>query len=164
MELLVVAVLVALSATIVTVHLGGATRSARLRSATVEIEQALRLARHRARTRHEPVWLEFQVGSGRYRLVFAEHRGTADSVWRALAGVTVERASTGTAQQLTLPGERLAIRLTPTGATLPWALELRVRSARRVVWTDGVTGRLAHQDDVSLADFQWSPAAMSTWP
>jgi type II secretion system protein H len=161
-ELLVVVTLLGLAAALVTLRLGGSTDQAQLRAATVEIEQALRLARHRARTRHQPVWLLFRPGTGHYRIVLRPTQDVAHARWRTLDGVTITRiaacdlvdrvGSTGNAP-LSRDGV-FALRVTPTGAMLPWALEIRAAAARRVLWTDGVTGRMSHEDGVGLEAYR----------
>lgn len=152
-ELLVVVTLVGLAAAGVTLSLRGTTEPACLRAATLQIEQTWRLARHRAATRHVPVWVQFQSGGGRYRLVWSEETTGVGPAWKTLDGVTIVR---GTVLSSATPREReglLTLRITPSGASLPWALELSAGQARRVLWTDGATGRVAHHDDWTLDEF-----------
>jgi prepilin-type N-terminal cleavage/methylation domain-containing protein len=144
MELLVVVALVALLATGVAVQLQGTTESGRLRSAALQLEQTLRRARHRATTRHESVWLQLHLGTGRYRTVLQDE-SAARAVWQSLDGATIEGAVIGSDAGRGLHSEILTIRITPSGASLPWAVRLRAGSARRVIWTDGVTGRMQHR-------------------
>jgi type II secretion system protein H len=154
-ELLVVVVLVGIAASVVTLQLHGSTDRARLRAATIQLEQALRLARHRAMTRHETVWLVFEVGGGRYRLVFARQEQDTTGVWHTLDSVSIKRAAVRGEAAPSTRQDEFAIRVTPTGASLPWALELWTRSARRVVWTDGISGRLGFVDEIGLHELRW---------
>lgn len=138
LELLAVVVLLGLAAGGVALHLHGVTAEARLRAATVELEQALRRARHQALTRHRPVWVELQPGTGVYRTT----TGAADGPWQTLQGVIIERAAFQ-AQGFPVPprDDAFAVRITPAGASLPWGVALRAGSAHRVLWTDGLTAR-----------------------
>lgn len=161
-ELLVVVVLVGLLATTVTVRLQGATDDARLRAAAVQIEQTLRAARHRARTFRETTWLLFQSGSPRYRLIYGAHRDVQEGGWQSLDGVTIARVaalsstpSTDDSNSSIANKDAFALRITPTGATLPWALEIHAGTSRCVLWTDGVSGRLRRRDDVELDALPW---------
>ncbi len=154
-ELLVVVVLVGLAASVVTVQLRGSTDRARLRAATLRIEQTLRLARHRAMTHHESLWLVFRLDSDRYCLAFAEQGKDGSNAWHTLDNVSVRRAAVQGQEASASGQEEFAIRITPTGASLPWALELWTSSARRVVWTDGISGRLGFVDDVGLHELRW---------
>ncbi len=158
-ELLIVIVLVGLAASIVTVQMHGSTDRARLRAATLRIEQSLRLVRHRAMTHHEPVWLVFQLGRSRCRLAFAEQPQGEPSVWHTLDGVIIKRAAVRRQGASSSKQEEFTIRITPTGASLPWALELWASSARRVVWTDGISGRLGFVDDIGLPELRWGNLA-----
>jgi len=155
LELMVVVVLVGLAATIVAVQLRGASDQARLRAAALTIGQNLRLARYRAMTRHAPTWLAFRIGSDRMRLVFASNDEHASGAWHSLDGVTIARATLRGGRPRTGAEDAFAVRLTPSGASLPWALELRLGSHARVVWSDGVSGRLEVVEDTSLAEFTW---------
>ena len=150
-ELLVVAVLVGLVAAGAAVSVAGSTDRARLRAATVELEQTLRQARHRARSHRQSVWLGLECGSARYRMMLDGKEG---SPWRSLHGVRVVAGGVRGEEPSRLD-EKLTIRITPAGASLPFALGMQTEHARRVVWTDGVTGRMHHVDGVGLDEFSW---------
>ncbi len=169
-ELLVVLVLIGLLAGGLTLRLGGSTERARLRAATLQIEQTLRLARHHARTRRQPVWLRFELGGGRYRWeTAASAQRPGVHPWKSLDHVVIERAAlrhnaaeeAGTAGDVrwnasTTALETFVVRITPRGASLPWTLQLRSGTTRRIIWSDGITGRLGFQDGLELTSFQWS--------
>jgi general secretion pathway protein H len=155
LELLVVVVLLGLAASTLGLRLNGTTARARLRAATVRIEQAQRLARHRATTRRQSVWLVFQPGSGRFRMAAGAQSDEERSVWQTLDHVTVVRAALRDQPSGASSVESFVVRITPSGASLPWALELRSATARRVVWSDGVTGRVRHADDIGLDALRW---------
>ena len=118
LELLVVVVLLGLAATVVSVALRGATSEARLRGATLRIEQALRLAQHAAARRFTPVGLEFELGSGRYRVTQTDR-----ATWQALDGVRFAAAGYRGGNELTRAGEVFATRVRGDSG-LPWELEL----------------------------------------
>lgn len=149
-ELLVVVTLVGVAAATVTVRLGSATDRARLRAATLQLEQAVRLARHRALTRRQPVWLELQMKPAGYRI----RTSPAETPpWRWLEGVRL--AATGPRSgrpAASRAADQFTIRLTPSGAWLPWALEMQAGNARRVIWSDGAIARIEHRDDIGLAE------------
>ena len=158
-ELLVALVLIGMAATIVTINLQGSTDKARLRAATLEIEQTLRLARHTAQRHHQPVWLIFEPERSRYRLEFLEPTNAESSAWRALDGLRIQRvAYAATEPALAGSTNPFVVRITPSGVTLPWALELWGRDSRRVVWSDGVSPTLAWVDEIGIADLKWPPS------
>jgi len=170
MELLIVVVLLGLAATTVAVELDSTTDTARLRAATTELEQTLRLARHQAGKTHRPSWLQLELGTGHYRLVLAAQKQTHDFPWHTLEGVTVARAAIGrrSAEAPTpTPTNRetiFTIRVSPTGATLPWAVGLHAGGAKRVVWSDGITGRLAYRDGIALTEADAGTARLDIRP
>ena len=149
-ELVVVVTLLGIVAVTVSVRLAPATDRARLRGATLTIEQTLKLARHRAMTKHQPVWIEFRP-DGTYRTRFAPHAGQPNAPWRSLANVRIQ----ATNPRRRHAGQPTTIRLTPSGASLRWALELRSGLATRVVWSEGVHGRVKYRDDIGLDAFTW---------
>lgn len=155
LELMVVVVLLGLAATIVTFGLAGTTEPARLRAATLELEQTLRLARYRAQTRHQVTGIVFQPGSARYRLQEVRAADADDAPWRALDAVTIV-AGLHPGGAVTRAGAEFAVRLTPAGVGLPWALELQAGRLRRVIWSRGIGGELAVQDGIGLAEFRWA--------
>jgi prepilin-type N-terminal cleavage/methylation domain-containing protein len=161
-ELMVVLVLLGLAATVVTVELQGTTQGGRLRSATVQIEQVLRLARHLTARSHRPTWLEFERGSGRYRVLFGSRTGSQPGNWHLLQGVVIVGGgfpkAPGAESAAGQPGhdDAFTIRIGSGGSTLPFALELQAGAARRLLWTDGVTGRVRFRDGVRLGDFNWA--------
>lgn len=155
-ELLVVVVLLGLAATAVTIGVRGATDTARLRAATAQLEQMLRMACWCARTRHESVWLQLQPGTGQYRLLRPSQPDGPALPWKSLDGVVMARATIATTPGRGSSGETWLVRTTPGGSSLPWALELQVGPRRRVVWTDGVTARLHHVDDRALDEVDWT--------
>jgi general secretion pathway protein H len=147
-ELLVVLALLGLAATSVALKLGPTTRAARLRSATLQIEQLLRLARHQAVATHQRVDVQFECGGQRFRVVDGRQVGP----WHVLDGVTVSGARL--AERAMQPG-LLAVPVVPGGVVVPFALELQAGAALRVVWNTALPGRLQFQDDVKLA--AWRP-------
>lgn len=151
LELLVVLVILGIVAAGVGVQARGTTSGVSLRAATLQIEQALRLARFRARTARVPVWLVFTRGPGKYRVDSGQQRGP----WHALERVSIERGAMRGARGPAGSENTFAVRITYTGASLPWALEIRSAEARRVVWTDGITGRIAFADGAGLDAFRW---------
>jgi len=161
LELLVVVALLGLAAAALTVQLSGLTERARLRAAALDIEQTLRLARHQAAKTRQPVWLQFTRGTGRYRLVWAGAMAPTPGGWRVLEHVTLAGAEvpgTSPAAAGLRPVQRdetFTLRLSPSGTTLPFALELHAGQLRRVVWTDGISGHLAYRDGVGLRQFDW---------
>jgi Tfp pilus assembly protein FimT len=162
-ELLVVVALLGLAAAGVTMSQRGATDAARLRAATLEIEQTLRLARHLATTQRRPVWVCLRGGSPAQRAPGAAAAPPAGTLAKTLDGVTLAGATVRGAEH-TESGNTLTIRVTPSGATLPWALELHAERAKRVVWTDGVTARVRWQDDLTLDRFHWPTGAAESAP
>jgi len=156
LELLVVLALIGLAASVVSVHLHGATDAARLRAATLQIEQTLHLARQRALMRHETVSLVFEIGGARCRLVFGDQAENRDGAWHTAEGVTVRSAAFRGQGAVSAEGEEFAVRLTPTGASLPWAVELWTHKMRRIAWTDGISGRLGCVDGIGLHEFRWN--------
>jgi type II secretory pathway pseudopilin PulG len=161
-ELMVVLVLLGVAATVVTVELLGTTQGGRLHSATVQIEQVLRLARHQTARSHRPTWLKFERGSRRYRVLFSSRTGSQPGNWHVLQGVVIAGggfpkvpAAESAADQ---PDQDHAftVRIGSGGSSLPFALELQAGAARRVLWTDGVTGQVRFRDGVHLGDFNWA--------
>ncbi len=83
--------LIGLAAATVSVRMAGATDRARLRAATLQLEQAVRLARHRALSRRQPVWLELQMKPAGYRIRTSPAQAPP---WRWLAGVRLAQILT----------------------------------------------------------------------
>jgi type II secretory pathway pseudopilin PulG len=135
LELLIAVLLIAIAATLVGVRLEGSTDSARLRAAAMEIQQSLKLARQESRTRHRAVDLVFSVGASRYRMTRApDDAGTS----RELHGTVIERVSIEGAAPAS--SDEFRIRMSVSGASLPFQLELRAGSQRRVFRFDGISG------------------------
>ncbi|MEW6252157.1 MAG: prepilin-type N-terminal cleavage/methylation domain-containing protein [Planctomycetota bacterium] len=147
-ELLVAVLLLGAAAGGVALGVRGTTDPARLRSATLELEQALRLGRQWTARRHAPAWVQMERGTGRYRLVT-----DAAGAWHVLPEVSFTQA--GPLNTEPASGPLCVLRIAPTGATLPWAAELRCGTRRRIVWSDGITGQLRHSDDVRWEDEPW---------
>lgn len=132
-ELMVALLLLGLAATLVATRIGAGTAAARLRAAHVTLERALRLARHEARVKHAPRWLVFEVGAGRYAVT----RNAEPLVWRSLGAVEVISVRIGSD-----PPAAPQIRVGATGASPPWAIELRAGGQTLALWNDGVTDTL----------------------
>ncbi|MCA9243878.1 MAG: prepilin-type N-terminal cleavage/methylation domain-containing protein [Phycisphaerales bacterium] len=149
LELLVALTLLAIAATLIAPRLAGSTASARLRGAAVTLEQALRQARFEARTTHAARWLMLEPQR------FAIGRGQAAVNWRPIGNVEIVGARVG--------GARVgAIRLAPSGASAPWAIELRTEGQTRVLWNDGVTAELRVAAARSLDE--WSGPVLRSVP
>lgn len=166
LELMVVVVLLGLAAAIVTVRLDGMSNSSRLNGAALRIEQSLRLTCMRAQSGHEPAWMAFAVGSDRYRLGGAADQSAPQSrqgVWHAVGGVVIAAGQLGDQRAAPIRTGEFVVQVTPSGATLPWALELSAGPSRCVAWTDGFSGRVQHQDG-SLDQFRWDERARGSAP
>ncbi len=153
-ELLAVLVVLGVVASGVALSVRGSTEPARLRAATLQLEQTLRLGRRWATRQRVPVWLQLRLGTGAYRLAGAvgessqeppraDERPAGLGTWRALDGVLVSQVWLGSSGAGGSQGGVFAVRLTPAGASLPWAVELQAGPERRVLAFDGVTGRAA---------------------
>ncbi len=132
-ELMVALLLLGLAATLVATRIGAGTGAVRLRAARVTLEQALRLARHEARVKHAPRWLVFEVGTGRYAVM----RNAEPPVWRSLGAVEITAVRIGSGSSAAPQ-----IKVGATGASPPWAIELRAGGQTLALWNDGVTDTL----------------------
>lgn len=138
-ELLVVVLLLGVAASVVGVSWRGSTDAARLRAATIELEQAVRTVSRHARLHRQPATLALALGTGRYRL---EWSTAADPGWRTLRGVTLESPDSAAPPA----GAVQRIRIGAAGAALPWKIALRAGQQRRVVVSDGIRARLSTMD------------------
>ena len=155
LELMVVLTLLGLVAALTVPRLTGALDRPRLRSATHELEQALRLARCTARARWSPAWLVLVPDSGRFRVATSATLQATQPIWRELVATRIEAAAFLASGQGGAPAEPFAVRVLPSGVTPPWALELRAGHATRVVWSDGLDPALSAADDRTLREHPW---------
>ncbi len=152
LELLIVVTLIGLLAGLATLSLTSRTDGARLRGAALQIEQTLRRGQFFARTRFTPIWLEFDVGSNRHRLrrTSPRMRGLAadpeEGAWKTLVGVTVGSVRYIDHRDGASNRDHVRLRILPSGATLPWEIELRAGEQRRMYVTDGISGVLSRTE------------------
>lgn len=148
LELLSVTLLLGVTAVLVTVRLHSATGAARLRGATLQLEQTMRTASVIARRRHEPVWFVIECGSGRYAL---RTSARPPAEWRHLDGVIATRFIAGSELRSAQAHGALTVRVSPSGAVLPWKVELRAGALVRTVWYvgygEGLSSREGSIDD-----------------
>lgn len=149
-ELMVVVVILGIAAATVSLKLTGSTQRARLRSAAVKIEQVLRQARHQAVMRHEPVWIVVEPT----RIAMQEPQRDHHGAWHGL-DARVARAMHRDAAAVDPAVRRFTLHLTPSGATLPWAMELNLGELRQSIWSDGVTGSVQRAEG-GLNQIHWS--------
>ena len=146
-ELLIVVALIGMATTYAAVRLSGATDNATLRGARIRLEQTLRRARLEAARYRRPIWIEFQLGSDRYKLTRATDRADATSeTWQSLGGVIAYGENESESSSTDIAPQHLAIRVLPSGVTLPWRLHLRAGHQACTLWSDGVTDQLHHED------------------
>lgn len=153
LELLLVLTLLATAATLLGLRPERATRSAQLRGATTELEQALRSARLRAAAQHTSAWVVLAPGTNAYRLVLDGDPADARRAWHTLGAVQIRAAGWVTENGVEPIAHELAIRVSAAGVTLPWAAELEAGTVARVVYSDGLEHRLKVHDDATLATF-----------
>ena len=163
-ELLVVVALLGLMATAILLRVDGVTDEARLNAATRMIQQTLRLARSQAMTRRRPAWIIFELDGSRYGLAHSDGEAAKSTKCQHTEGVKFKR---GAYRQDSGPidsSPKFKVRVMPTGASIPWAIELERGQQRRVLWTNGLTARLVSLDGMGLDAFRWSENAAPPEP
>ncbi len=87
--------------------------------------------------------------------------GTQAGAWHVLRHIEAADGGYPRATQMSgaagQPDRRDAftVRISPSGSSLPFALELQAGQLRRLLWTDGVTGRIRFRDGMRLSHFSW---------
>ena len=149
-ELAVVTVLIGLMAVTVSLATRGLYATPSLQAGQRVVQQAVAQARLQARARHRPTAVVLDLDARRCGVVLG---GAEPAAWYDLGGATqVQAGYRGGRIQTT---GRFGVRLTPTGASLPWAVELRRETARICIAVDGLTGRVTAWPDRTLSQVEW---------
>lgn len=149
-ELLVVVTLLGLAAALLFPHLSDSRRQAELRSAQHVIEEHLRLAQLRAQSRHQAVWLAFEIGGSQ---VWLEDQAQQIPSRRVLSGAQVADARLQfVVGRQTGP---FRVRCGTSGTSVPWAVELEAGNQRLVAWCEGFGGELRTVAGQRLSEFRW---------
>lgn len=142
LEVMAVAVLLGIAATIVSLRLESTTSDARLKAASTEIEQMFHMGTQEARTRKRAVDLAFDIDNARFRMERGNESEQDVRDWRLLEGTEIAALQIGVNHHAS---GIVRIRITPAGVALPWEIVLAKGRRQLSLRCNGITGEFSRE-------------------